>query len=141
MDTEKHIKEAKSRIDLLTKKFNLNSDMQDFFNEGKVHGIINIEDTRKKECFENIPKALNYVKEHGGIPYYYYINQVEFQGYNDIIMRVLYVGKYEEDWEVERLSSNNQMYVRVFNFGFIDRPELGFANISSLNGELIINEE
>lgn len=133
-------KEALERINELTKKFNLNSNMLESFKNGKVYGvdftIPNDEKVSDKmlNLYDNL--ISEFEKEFNGLVYYYSVNEMECAGETWKAMNIFYVGQHKSDWEIQRVSENNDIYVYSYNLNILDYSELGFIGLANINGEL-----
>ncbi len=138
MTIEEQRNEAISRIKELTKRFNLNSNMLDFFENGRIYGLDYIEDSKIKDRNKLISSIIAECQnKYNSIVYYYFIIDVNIEGYNLEILNIFYVGQYKEDWENERLSKDNEVYIRSYELGSPNYPELGFVKVNSVDGNLI----
>ncbi len=140
MTYEEQRKEAISRIQELTKKFNLNNNMLEFFQNGKIYGLdyADVEDKKKEDRSKLISNIIEKCqKEYNSVVYYFNIVDVNFEGYDLDILSIFYVGQYKEDWENERLSENNEMYILTYDLNTPEYPELGFVTVTSKDGNLI----
>ncbi len=138
MTKEEQRNEAIYRIKELTKKFNLNSNMLDFFENGKIYGLDYVEDSKIKDRNKLISSIIAECQnKYNSIVYYYFIIDVNIEGYNLEILNIFYVGQYKEDWENERLSKDNEVYIRSYELGSPNYPELGFVKVNSVDGNLI----
>ena len=138
MTIEEQRNEAISRIKELTKRFNLNSNMLDFFENGRIYGLDYVEDSKIKDRNKLISSIIAECQnKYNSIVYYYFIVDVNIDGYNLEILNIFYVGQYKEDWENERLSKDNEVYIRSYELGSPNYPELGFVKVNSVDGNLI----
>ncbi len=138
MTKEEQRNEAIYRIKELTKKFNLNSNMLDFFENGKIYGLDYVEDSKIKDRNKLISSIIAECQnKYNSIVYYYFIIDVNIEGYNLEILNIFYVGQYKEDWENERLSKDNEVYIRSYELGSPNYPELSFVKVNSVDGNLI----
>lgn len=140
MTKEEQRNEAILRIQELTNKFNLNSNMLDFFENGKIYGLDYVYDENSKIQDRN--KLISSIiaecqNKYNSVVYYYYIVDINIEGYNLELLNIFYVGQYKEDWEHERLSKDNEMYIRTYELNNPSRPELGFVKVNSKDGNLI----
>ena len=91
MTIEEQRNEAIYRIKELTKKFNLNSNMLDFFEKGKIYGLDYVENSKIKDRNKLISKIIaEYEVKHNSIVYYYYIIDINIEGYT---LEVLKIGR------------------------------------------------
>ncbi len=131
-------KEAVSRIQNLTEKFHLNSNMLDFFQKGSIYGLDYVEDSTIKDRNKLISSLIAECQnEYHSVVYYYFIVDVNFEGYPLELLNIFYVGQYEEDWDCERLSEDNEVYIRTYDLHSPDYSELGFVKVGSKDGNLI----
>lgn len=138
MTKEEQRNEAILRIQELTKKFNLNSNMLDFFKNGKIYGLDYVEDSKIQDRNKLISNIIAECQnEYNSVVYYYFIVDINIEGYNLELLNIFYVGQYQEDWEIERLSENNEVYIRTYELGSPNYPELCFAKVNSVDGNLI----
>ncbi len=138
MTIEEQRNEAIYRIKELTKKFNLNSNMLDFFENGKIYGLDYVENSKIKDRNKLISKIIaEYQDKHNSVVYYYFIVDINIEGYTLEVLNMFYVGQYKEDWEIERLSNDNEVYIRTYELDNPNYPELGFVKVDSVNGNLI----
>lgn len=140
MTKEEQRNEAILRIQELTKKFNLNSNMLDFFKNGKIYGLDYVYDENSKIQDRN--KLISSIiaecqNKYNSVVYYYYIVDINIEGYNLELLNIFYVGQHKEDWEYERLSKDNEMYIRTYELNDPSRPELSFVKVNSKDGNLI----
>lgn len=138
MTREEQRNEAISRIQELTKKFNLNSNMLDFFTNGNIYGLDYVENSEIPDRNELISSIIKEVQdEYKALVYYYFIVDTNIEGYNLEVLNIFYVGQYKEDWEFERLSDNNEVYIRSYVLSEPDYPDLGFIKVGSVEGNLV----
>ncbi len=138
MTREEQKKEAISRIKELTKKFNLNSKMLDFFENGKIYGLDYVENSKIHDRNKLISKLIAECQsKYNSLVYYYFIVDINLEGYNLEILNIFYVGQNKEDWKLERLSEDNEMYIRTYELDNPGYPELGFVKVNSTDGNLI----
>lgn len=138
MTKEEQKKEAISRIKDLTKKFNLNSNMLDYFERGKIYGLDYVENSKIKDRDELISYILvNFQNKYNAVIYYYNIVEINIEGYDLEILNIFYVGQYKDDWELQRLSEDDEMYIQTYELNNPSRPEFGFVKVGSINGNLI----
>lgn len=138
MTKEEQRNEAISRIQELTKKFNLNSNMLDFFRNGKIYGLDYVESSKIQDRNKLISSIIAECQnKYNSVVYYYFIVDINIEGYNLEILNIFYVGQYKEDWEHERLSKDNEMYIRTYELNNPSRPELAFVKVNSIDGNLI----
>lgn len=86
-------------------------------NDGKVF-IINAD-----TAGELIDEATEVVREYGGLPYYVMIKNTPF----GVMGSVLYVSKYDEEWEMDRdeLREGNYVHAYVHNYDVPEFSEFG----------------
>lgn len=138
MTKEEQKKEAISRIKDLTKKFNLNSNMLDYFERGKIYGLDYVENSKIKDRDELISYILvNFQNKYNAVIYYYNIVEINIEGYDLEILNIFYVGQYKDDWELQRLSEDDEMYIQTYELNNLSSPEFGFVKVGSINGNLI----
>ena len=75
--------------------------------------------------------------KYNSLVYYYFIVDINLEGYNLEILNIFYVGQNKEDWKLERLSEDNEMYIRTYELDNPGYPELGFVKVNSTDGNLI----
>ena len=47
------------------------------------------------------------------------------------------MGQHKENWEQERLSEDNEMYIQTYELNDPSRPEFGFVKVGSVDGNLV----
>lgn len=140
MTKEEQRNEAILRIQELTKKFNLNSNMLEFFKNGKIYGLDYVGDEnskikdRKKLISSIIVKRQN---EDNLLIYYYFIVGINIGGYDLETLNIFYVSQYKEEWKMERLSEENELSILTYELGSPNYPEFGFIKVDSIDGNLI----
>lgn len=141
MTKEEQRNEAVLRIQELTKKFNLNSNMLEFFKNGKIYGLDYVYEQNSKirnrgELIFHIIE--NFQSKYNAVIYYYNIVEINIEGYDLEIMNIFYVGQHKEDWKIQRLSKDNEMYICTYE---LNNPsyseELGFVKVNSVDGNLV----
>ena len=138
MTKEEQKKEAIFRIQELTKKFNLNSNMLDFFKNGKIYGLDYVENSKIQDRSSLINSIIiNHQVKYNSLVYYYFIVDINLEGYDLEILNIFYVGQHPEDWELERLSEDNEMYICTYELSSPNNRELGFVKVNSVDGNLI----
>ena len=133
--TKMEIKEeAINRINTLIEKCNLNQKVMKYFNEGKVYysyltagGFMGSIDTISYD--KNYEKAVkDFEAKHSDCIVYHAIESITAHGK---LLSLLYVGDDNEEWETERLDSNNNIMSYVFNLDNPDLSEFGYIAIDS----------
>lgn len=130
--------EALTRLEELCDEMGLNPKVYDYFNEGKLYysyltagGYMGSIDTiNYDKRYADAVKAIE--KETGALVYHVIETQVK----NAVLLALLYVSKYTEDWMTEHLE-NNLIYAYVC---CPDSPldyEVGSIALSSKQGALI----
>lgn len=122
--TKTEIKEeAINRIKTLIEKCNLNPNVLKYFNEDKVYysyltgGFLGSIDTISYD--KNYEKSVKeFETKHPDCLVYHAIESITTQGK---LLSLLYVSDDKEEWETERLESNNSIMSYVFN---LDNPDL-----------------
>lgn len=131
--TKMEIKEeAINRIKALIEKCNLNPNVLKYFNEGKVYysyltagGFMGSIDTISYD--KNYEKAVkDFETKHPDCLVYHAIESITAHGK---LLSLLYVGDDNEEWETERLDSNNNIMSYVFNLDNHDLSEFGYIAI------------
>lgn len=126
--------EALARLNLMTKRFNLNPHIMDYFMDGKLYysyltcmGLIGSIDTIQYHPeYAQAAKAL----EHQMDCLVYHA--VEFED----TLALLFVSDYRSDWEGERLQGTSVL-AYVYNFSDPDLSEIGYISVDSVQGALI----
>lgn len=138
MTKEEQRKEAILRIQELTKKFNLNSNMLDFFENGKIYGLDYVESSKVQDRNKLISYIIaDFQNEYNAVIYYYNIVDITIDSYDLEILNIFYVGQYKEDWEHERLSEDSEMYIQTYELNDPSRPEFAFVKVGSVDGNLV----
>ena len=131
--TKMEIKEeAINRINTLIEKCKLNPNVLKYFNEGKVYysyltagGFMGSIDTISYD--KNYEKAVkDFETKHPDYIVYHAIESITAHGK---LLSLLYVGDDNEEWETERLDSNNNIMSYVFNLDNPDLSEFGYIAI------------
>lgn len=139
MTREEQRKEALSRIEQLTEKFNLNSNMLDYFKKEKIYALDYVQDDSqikdRKELISNI--ITKRIFEDNFEIYYYFITNMFIENYTLEVLNIFYVSPTEEDWEIERLSNNNEMFILTYVLSNPEYPEFGFVQVDSIKGNLV----
>lgn len=135
---EKMKAEALTRLEELCDEMGLNPKVYDYFNEGKLYysyltagGYMGSIDTINYD--KRYADAVKAIEEETGALVYHVI---ETQAKNAVLLALLYVSKYTEDWMTEHLE-NNLIYAYVC---CPDSPldyEVGSIALSSKQGALI----
>ena len=135
---EKMKAEALTRLEELCDEMGLNPKVYDYFNEGKLYysyltagGYMGSIDTINYD--NRYADAVKAIEEETGALVYHVI---ETQVKNAVLLALLYVSKYTEDWMTEHLE-NNLIYAYVC---CPDSPldyEVGSIALSSKQGALI----
>ena len=135
---EKMKAEALTRLEELCDEMGLNPKVYDYFNEGKLYysyltagGYMGSIDTINYD--KRYADAVKSIEEETGALVYHVI---ETQVKNAVLLALLYVSKYTEDWMTEHLE-NNLIYAYVC---CPDSPldyEVGSIALSSKQGALI----
>ena len=89
----------------------------------------------RKELISNI--ILECLFENNFEIYYYFIANMTIENYTLEVLNIFYVSPNEEDWEIERLSDNNEMYILTYVLNNPKYPEFGFVQVDSIKGNLI----
>lgn len=127
--TEVEIKdEAINRIKKLIEKCNLNPNVLKYFNEDKVYysyltgsGFIGSIDTISYD--KNYEKSVkDFETKHPDCLVYHAIETITTHGK---LLSLLYVSDKKEEWESERLESNNSIMSYVSNLDYPDLSEFG----------------
>lgn len=131
--TKMEIKEeAINRINTLIEKCKLNPNVMKYFNEDKVYysyltagGFMGSIDTISYD--KNYEKAVkDFETKHPDCLVYHAIESITAHGK---LLSLLYVGDDNEEWETERLDSNNNIMSYVFNLDNPDLSEFGYIAI------------
>ena len=131
--TKTEIKEeAINRIKTLIEKCNLNSNVLKYFNEGKVYysyltsgGFMGSIDTISYD--KDYEKAVkDFETKHPNYQVYHVIESITSHGK---VLSFLYVSDDKEEWESERLESNNSIMSYVLNLDNPDLSEFGYIVI------------
>lgn len=131
--TKMEIKEeAINRIKALIEKCNLNPNVLKYFNEGKVYysyltagGFMGSIDTISYD--KNYEKAVkDFEEKHPDYNVYHAIESITAHGK---LLSLLYVSSDKEEWEGERLESNNIIMSYVINLDNPDLSEFGYIAI------------
>ena len=126
--------EAINRIKTLIEKCNLNPKVLKYFKEGKVYysyltagGFLGSIDTISYDkAYEQAAKKFE--MEHPESLVYHVIETITLSGK---FLSLLYVSNEKEDWESERLQSDNAIMVYVLN---LDNPELSEFGYITVEG-------
>lgn len=126
-------KEAINRIKALIEKCNLNPNVLKYFNEGKVYysyltagGFMGSIDTISYD--KNYEKAVkDFEKKHDCIVYH----AIESITTHGKLLSLLYVSEDKEEWESERLESDNNIMSYVVN---LDNPKLSEFGYIAIDG-------
>lgn len=129
--------EAINRIKALIEKCNLNPNVLKYFNEGKVYysyltasGFMGSIDTISYD--KNYEKAVkDFETKHPDCIAYHAIESITSHGK---LLSLLYVSSDKEEWESERLESNNNIMSYVVNLDNPDLSEFGYIAIDSFMG-------
>lgn len=106
-------KEANKRIDALTKKFNLNPRIKDYFNEGRVYySYITALILGQIDTIEYDVRYAQVVKEFEERTHSLVYHAIE----TGDTLALLYVSNTPENWSIERLLPNNCIGAYVHNF-------------------------
>lgn len=124
--------EVINRIKAFIEKCNLNPNVLKYFNEGKVYysyltagGFMGSIDTISYD--KNYEKAVkDFEAKHPDYIVYHAIESITAHGK---LLSLLYVGDDNEEWETERLDSNNNIMSYVFNLDNPDLSEFGYIAI------------
>lgn len=136
--TEVEIKdEAINRIKTLIEKCNLNPNVLKYFNEDKVYysyltgsGFIGSIDTISYD--KNYEKSVkDFETKHPDCLVYHAIETITTHGK---LLSLLYVSDKKEEWESERLESNNCIMSYVSNLDYPDLSEFGCIIIDGFMG-------
>lgn len=131
--TKMEIKEeAINRINTLIEKCKLNPNVLKYFKEDKVYysyltagGFMGSIDTISYD--KNYEKAVkDFETKHPDYIVYHAIESITAHGK---LLSLLYVGDDNEEWETERLDSNNNIMSYVFNLDNPDLSEFGYIAI------------
>ena len=113
--------------------------MLDYFKKEKIYALDYVKDDSqikdRKELISNI--IAKCIFEDNFEIYYYFITNMYIENYTLEVLNIFYVSPYEEDWEIERLSDNNEMYISTYVLSNPKYPEFGFVQIDSIKGNLI----
>ena len=126
--------EAINRIKTLIEKCNLNQNVLKYFNEGKVYysyltagGFMGSIDTISYD--KDYEKAVkDFETKHQNYLVYHAIESITSHGK---LLSLLYVSRNKENWESERLESNNSIMSYVFN---LDNPKLSEFGYIAIDG-------
>lgn len=129
--------EAINRIKALIEKCNLNQKVMKYFNEGKVYysyltagGFMGSIDTISYD--KNYEKAVkDFETKHPDYIVYHAIESITVHGK---LLSLLYVSSDNEEWETERLDSNNNIMSYVFNLDNPKLSEFGYIATDSFMG-------
>lgn len=121
--------EVINRIKTLIEKCNLNPNILNYFNEGKVYysyltagGFMGSIDVISYD--KNYEKAVkDFEAKHPNCQVYHAIESITSHGK---LLSLLYVSDDKEEWESERLESNNSIISYVLNFDNPNLSELGY---------------
>lgn len=114
-------KEANARIDLLTKKFNLNPHIKAYFNQGRVYySYITALILGQIDTIEYDARYAQVVKEFEERTHSLVYHAIETRD----TLALLYVSNNPEDWPMERLE-NNCIAAYVHNFAHPECSEVG----------------
>ena len=136
--TKTEIKEeAINRIKTLIEKCNLNSNVLKYFNEGKVYysyltagGFMGSIDTISYD--KDYEKAVkDFEIKHQNYLVYHAIESIATHGK---LLSLLYVSEDKEEWESERIESNNSIMSYVVNLDNPKLSEFGYIAIDSFMG-------
>lgn len=124
--------EVINRIKALIEKCNLNPNVLKYFNEVKVYysyltagGFMGSIDTISYD--KNYEKAVrDFEKKHPDCLVYHAIESITAHGK---LLSLLYVSNDKEDWESERLESDNNIMSYVVNIDNPDLSEFGYIAI------------
>lgn len=124
--------EAINRINTLIEKCKLNPNVLKYFKEDKVYysyltagGFMGSIDTISYD--KNYEKAVkDFETKHPDYIVYHAIESITAHGK---LLSLLYVGDDNEEWETERLDSNNNIMSYVFNLDNPDLSEFGYIAI------------
>ena len=124
--------EAINRINTLIEKCNLNQKVMKYFSEGKVYysyltagGFMGSIDTISYD--KNYEKAVkDFETKHQDYLVYHAIESITSHGK---LLSLLYVSKDKEEWESERLESDNNIMSYVVNIDNPDLSEFGYIAI------------
>lgn len=124
--------EAINRIKTLIERCNLNPNVLKYFNEGKAYysyltanGFMGSIDTISYD--KNYEKAVrDFEKKHPDCLVYHAIESITTHGK---LLSLLYVSDDKEEWQSERLESNNSIMSYVFNLDNPDLSEFGYIAI------------
>ena len=126
--------EAINRIKTLIEECNLNPKVLKYFKEGKIYysyltagGFLGSIDTISYDkAYEQAAKKLE--MEHPDYLVYHVIETITLSGK---FLSLLYVSNEKEDWECERLQSDNAIMAYVLN---LDNPELSEFGYITVEG-------
>lgn len=124
--------EAINRINTLIEKCKLNPNVLKYFKEGKVYysyltasGFMGSIDTISYD--KKYEKAVkDFETKHPDYLVYHAIESITSYGK---LLSLLYVGDDNEEWETERLESDNNIMSYVFNLDNPDLSEFGYIAI------------
>ena len=131
--TKMEIKEeAINRINTLIEKYKLNPNVLKYFKEDKVYysyltagGFMGSIDTISYD--KDYEKAVkDFEAKHSDCIVYHAIESITAHGK---LLSLLYVSGNKEDWESERLESDNNIMSYVFNLDNPDLSEFGYIAI------------
>lgn len=126
--------EAINRINTLIEKCKLNPNVWKYFKEDKVYysyltagGFMGSIDTISYD--KNYEQAVKeFEKKHPDCLVYHAIESITTQGK---LLSLLYVSNDKEDWETERLESDNNIMSYVFNLDNPNLSEFGYITIDA----------
>lgn len=126
--------EAINRIKTLIEKCNLNPKVLNYFKEGKIYysyltagGFLGSIDTISYEkAYEQAMKKFE--MEHPNSLVYHVIEIITLSGK---FLSLLYVSNEKEDWECERLQSDNAIMSYVLNLNNPKLSEFGYITIEA----------
>lgn len=124
--------EAINRIEALIEKYNLNPNVLKYFNEGKVYysyltagGFMGSIDVISYD--NNYEKAVkDFEEKHPDYIVYHAVESITTHGK---LLSLLYVSSDKEEWESERLESNNSIMSYVINMDNPYLSEFGYITI------------
>lgn len=124
--------EAINRIKTLIEKCNLNPKVLKYFKEGKIYysyltagGFLGSIDTISYDkAYEQSVKKLE--MEHPDYLVYHVIETITLSGK---FLSLLYVSSEKEDWESERLQSDNAIMAYVLNLDVPKLSEFGYITV------------
>lgn len=109
-----------------------------YFKNGRIYGLDYVENSKIQDRNKLISYILaDFQNEYNAVIYYYNIVGINIEGYDLEILNIFYVGQYKEDWEIQRLSEDDEMYIQTYDLSVPSRPELGFVKVGSIDGNLI----